>query len=231
VAHGASGGETLIRGTRLVLLGKQGAGKGTQAERLAEHFDVPRISTGDMFRLAARTDNEWGRAAKKAMEAGELMPDEVVIAAVRERLSQDDAEARGFVLEGFPRTVAQAEALDEILSPHRVDLVISLDVPTGVVLGRLASRRVCRTCGRNYSIDRPPATNWSCDTCGGEVIQRDDDTEAAITRRLVLYDEQTAPLISWYLATDRLAAVDGVGSPDVVTGRLLRAIDSRLARR
>jgi adenylate kinase len=212
-------------------LGKQGAGKGTQAERLAQHFGVPRISTGDMFRLAARTDDESGRRAKQAMDSGELIPDDAVIAAVRTRLTQDDAEARGFVLEGFPRNVAQAEALDEIVSPRRVDLVISLDVPTGVVLRRLASRRVCRNCGTNYSIDRPPTRDWTCDLCGGEVIQRDDDTEAAITRRLALYDEQTAPLISWYLATDRLAAVDGVGSPDVVTGRLLRAIDSRLARR
>ncbi len=212
-------------------MGKQGAGKGTQAERLAQHFGVPRISTGDMFRLAARTDDEWGRRAKQAMDSGELIPDDAVIAAVRTRLTQDDAEGRGFVLEGFPRNVAQAEALDEIVSPRRVDLVISLDVPTGVVLRRLASRRVCRNCGTNYSIDRPPTRDWTCDLCGGEVIQRDDDTEAAITRRLALYDEQTAPLISWYLATDRLAAVDGVGSPDVVTGRLLRAIDSRLARR
>ncbi len=183
-----------------------------------------------MFRLAARTDNDWGRRAKKAMDSGELIPDDAVIAAVRERLAQDDAD-RGFVLEGFPRNVAQAEALDEILSPRRVDLVISLDVPTGVVLRRLAGRRVCKNCGTNYSTDRPPTRDWTCDLCGGEVIQRDDDTETAITRRLALYDEQTAPLISWYLATDRLAAVDGVGSPDVVTGRLLRAIDSRLARR
>jgi len=184
-----------------------------------------------MFRLAARTDDQWGRRAKQAMDSGELIPDDAVIAAVRQRLSQDDAEGRGFVLEGFPRNVTQAEALDEIVSPRRVDLVISLDVPTGVVLRRLASRRVCANCGTNYSTDRPPTVNWSCDLCGGDVIQRDDDTEAVITRRLALYDEQTAPLVSWYLATDRLAAVDGVGSPDVVTGRLLRAIDSRLARR
>ncbi len=197
---------------------------------MAQHFVVPRISTGDMFRLAARTDNDWGRRAKKAMDSGELMPDDVVIAAVRERLGQDDAD-RGFVLEGFPRNVAQAEALDEILSPRGIDLVVSLDVPTGVVLGRLASRRVCLNCGTNYSTDRPPTRDWICDLCGGTVVQRGDDTEAAITRRLALYDEQTAPLISWYLATDRLAAVDGVGPPDVVNGRLLRAIDSRLARR
>jgi len=214
-----------------VVLGKQGAGKGTQAERLAQHFGVPRISTGDMLRVAVRAETDVGMRAKQAMDSGELIPDEVVIGVVRERLSQEDADTRGFILEGFPRTVGQAEALDEILSPRRVDLVISLDVPTGVVLRRLASRRVCEECGTNYGTDRPPTKNWTCDLCGGRVIQRDDDTEAAITRRLALYEEQTAPLISWYLATDRLAAVDGVGSPDVVTGRLLRAIDSRLARR
>ncbi|MDP8938685.1 MAG: adenylate kinase [Actinomycetota bacterium] len=214
-----------------MILGKQGAGKGTQAERLSQHFSVPRISTGDMLRVAVRAETDVGMRAKQAMDAGELIPDDVVIGVVRDRLSHEDADGRGFILEGFPRTVVQAEALDDILSPRRIDLVISLDVPTGVVLRRLASRRVCEECGTNYSTDRPPRNDWTCDLCGGRVIQRDDDTEAAITRRLALYEEQTAPLISWYLATDRLAAVDGVGSPDVVTGRLLRAIDSRLARR
>ncbi len=184
-----------------------------------------------MLRVAVRAETDVGMRAKQAMDSGELIPDDVVIGVVRDRLSHEDADGRGFILEGFPRTVGQAEALDEILSPRRIDLVISLDVPTGVVLRRLASRRVCEECGTNYSTDRPPRHDWKCDLCGGRVIQRDDDTEAAITRRLALYEEQTAPLISWYLATDRLAAVDGVGSPDVVTGRLLRAIDSRLARR
>lgn len=214
-----------------MILGKQGAGKGTQAERLAQRFSVPRISTGDMLRVAVRAETDVGMRAKQAMDTGELIPDDVVIGVVRDRLSHEDADGRGFILEGFPRTVVQAEALDDILSPRRIDLVISLDVPTGVVLRRLASRRVCEECGTNYSTDRPPGHDWTCDLCGGRVIQRDDDTETAITRRLALYEEQTAPLISWYLATDRLAAVDGVGSPDVVTGRLLRAIDSRLARR
>ena len=184
-----------------------------------------------MFRVAVRSGSEAGQRAKKAMDSGELVPDEVVIGVVRERLSQDDAGSRGFILEGFPRNVAQAEALDELLSPNRIDLVISLDVPTGMVLKRLTNRRVCQECGTNYSTDRPPISDWSCDFCGGKVIQRDDDTEAAITRRLALYEEQTAPLIAWYLATDRLASVDGIGSPDTVTGRLLRAIDNRLARR
>ncbi len=217
--------------TRLVILGKQGAGKGTQAIRLAQHFGVPRISTGDMFRMFVKGDSEIGRRAKKYMEAGDLVPDEVVNEMVGERLAQLDAAENGFIMEGFPRNVPQAEALDEMLSPHHVDLVVSLDVPTGVVLKRLASRRVCVACGFNYSLDAPPNVDWTCDQCGGAVVQREDDTEAVISRRLDQYDKQTAPLVAWYLATDRLAAVDGEGDPDTVTRRLLRAIEGRLARR
>ena len=216
--------------TRLVILGKQGAGKGTQAIRLSQHFGVPRISTGDMFRLFVKGDSEIGRRAKKYMEAGDLVPDEVVNEMVRERLKELDAAEKGFIMEGFPRNVPQAEALDDMLAPHYVDLVVSLDVPTGVVLKRLGSRRVCTTCGLNYSIDAPPKLDWICDQCGGEVVQREDDTEAVISRRLDQYDKQTAPLVAWYLATDRLAAVDGEGDPDRVTRRLLRAIEGRLAR-
>jgi adenylate kinase len=218
-----------VPATRLVILGKQGAGKGTQAIRLSQHFDVPRISTGDMFRLLG--DSGVGRKAQKYMKTGDLVPDEVVNEMVRERLTDLDAADRGFVMEGFPRNVAQAEALDTMLSPHHVDLVIELNVPMGVVLKRLASRRVCSVCGLNYSIDAPPKENWTCDACGGAVVQREDDTEAVITRRLDQYDKQTAPLVAWYLATDRLAAVDGEGDPDTVTRRLLRAIENRLARR
>jgi adenylate kinase len=219
-----------VLATRLVILGKQGAGKGTQAIRLSQHYGVPRISTGDMFRMFVKGDSQIGRRAKKYMDAGDLVPDEVVNEMVRERLAQLDAADNGFVMEGFPRNVPQADALDEMLSPHHVDLVISLDVPTGVVLKRLASRRVCTVCGLNYSIDAPPKVDWTCDQCGGEVVQREDDTEAVISRRLEQYDKQTAPLVAWYLATDRLAAVDGEGDPDTVTRRLLRAIEGRLAR-
>ncbi len=218
-------------GTRLVILGKQGAGKGTQALRLCDHFGVPRISTGDMFRMFMKDDSEIGERARKYVEAGDLVPDEVVNEMVRARLTELDAADHGFVMEGFPRNVPQAEALDAMLSPKQVDLVISLDVPTSVVLKRLASRRVCSVCGLNYSLDAPPKVDWTCDVCGGAVVQREDDTEAVIRRRLDQYDTQTAPLVAWYLATDRLAAVDGEGDPDVVTRRLLRAIEGRLARR
>ena len=212
------------------MLGKQGAGKGTQAGRLARHYAVPHISTGDMFRASVKAGTEAGREAKVWMDAGDLIPDDVVIGVVRERLNQEDARLRGFVLDGFPRTIEQARALDEILAPQELDLVIDLQVPTDVVLRRLAGRRVCVDCGTNYSVDSPPADDWTCDVCGGKVIQREDDTETAIRRRLELYEEQTAPLITWYLSKDKLVTVDGIGSPDQVTARLVRAIDRRLKR-
>ena len=220
----------MVPGTRLVILGKQGAGKGTQAVRLHNHYAVPHVSTGDIFRAAVRSGSEFGRRARKFMDAGELVPDDVGIGVVRERLTQEDARLRGFVLDGFPRTVHQAEALDEMLPPPGVELVVDLEVPTEVVLRRLASRRVCVECGTNYSIERPPTDPEVCDVCGGQVVQREDDTEGAIRRRLELYEEQTAPLIAWYLAKDKLVAVDGEGDPDRVTTRLIRAIDLRLRR-
>ena len=184
-----------------------------------------------MFRAAVRSGSEFGAKARKFMDAGDLVPDDVVIGLVQERLRQDDARLRGFVLDGFPRTVHQAEALDEMLAPQGgVELVVDLEVPTDVVLRRLASRRVCVECGTNYSVERPPEDPETCDICGGKVVQREDDTESAIRRRLELYEEQTAPLIAWYLAKDKLVTVDGVGEPDRVTTRLIRAIDRRLRR-
>jgi adenylate kinase len=220
----------VIPGARLVVLGKQGAGKGTQCVRLARHYVIPHISTGDMFRAAVKGGTEFGRKAKEFMDAGELVPDDVVIGVVRERLDQDDTKERGFCLDGFPRTVAQAEALEELLAPRGLDLVLDLEVPTDVVLHRLATRRVCQDCGENYSEDNPPRSAWICDNCGGEVVQREGDTEGAIRRRLDLYEKETAPLIAWYMRAHKLVAVDGMGSPDDVTYRLVRAIDARRAR-
>ena len=220
----------MVPGTRLIILGKQGAGKGTQAVRIGRHYAVPHISTGDMFRAAVRSGSEFGRKAREFMDAGELVPDDVVIGLVRERLTQDDARLRGFILDGFPRTVQQAEALDQMLPNGGVELVVDLEVPTDVVLKRLASRRVCVECGTNYSVERPPSDPETCDVCGGKVVQREDDTVSAIRRRLELYEEQTAPLIAWYLAKDKLVTVDGIGDPDKVTTRLIRAIDLRLRR-
>ena len=217
----------MVPGARLVVLGKQGAGKGTQCVRLARHYVVPHISTGDMFRAAAKSGTPAGLKAAKYMEAGELVPDEVVMGVVEERLDQDDIRSRGFVLDGFPRTVAQAEGLEKSLAPRGIDLAVDIEVPTEVVLKRLASRRVCRDCGTNYSVDAPPRQDWTCDVCGGQVVQREDDTEAVIARRLKLYEEQTEPLLTWYLSRDQLVTVDGVGRLDEVTNRLVHAIDAR----
>lgn len=218
-----------MAGPRLVILGKQGAGKGTQAERLARHYRIPRISTGDMFRTAVEEGTEAGLAAKKFMDQGELVPDDVVIGIVEERLNQADAHG-GFILDGFPRTSEQARALDRVLDSDGVDLAVSLEVPTEEVLRRLASRRVCVNCGAPYSADRPPRSDWTCDDCGGRVVQREDDTERAIKRRLDLYALQTEPLISYYMNQDKLATVDGTGGTDTVTARLLRGIEARLKR-
>ncbi|MDA8392807.1 MAG: adenylate kinase [Actinomycetota bacterium] len=214
-------------GVRLILLGKQGAGKGTQCVRLSRHYVVPHIATGDMFRAAVKSGTEAGRLVKRYLDAGELVPDVIVMRVVADRLDQDDTKARGFVLDGFPRTVHQAEALAALLSPSDVDVVIDLEVPTGLVLQRLASRRVCSACGANYSLDSPPKFDWTCDVCGGEVVQRGDDTEVAIRRRLKLYEVATAPLVQWYLGRGQLEVVDGVGDADTVMARLVAVVDAR----
>ena len=203
-------------GARLIVLGKQGAGKGTQCVRLSHHYVIDHIATGDMLRAAVKSGTPLGLEARRFMDAGELIPDEVVLGMVDERLDQDNTRSRGFILDGFPRTVVQAEKLDELLAPLEIDLVINLDVPTSSVLRRLASRRVCVDCGANYSTQKPPKIGGICDNCAGEVIQREDDTEAAIKRRLDLYEEQTAPLIDRYLKFGKLVTVSGVGTVDVV---------------
>ncbi len=217
----------MVPGVRLVVLGKQGAGKGTQCVRLSHHYVVPHISTGDMLRAAVKAHTPLGVRAQKMMDDGELIPDELINEMVAERLAERDARARGFILDGYPRTTAQAEQLEAILVPDRLDLVLDLEVPTAVVLRRLASRRVCVDCGTNYSVSAPPSVNWTCDVCGGEVVQREDDTEDAIRRRLELYERQTAPLIGWYEAKSLLAQVNGTGAPDAVTKRCVAAIDER----
>ena len=180
-----------------------------------------------MFRAAVRAGTEFGRKARGYMDAGELVPDEVTIGIVKERLEQAGTKRRGFVLDGFPRNVAQAQALADFLAPQDVHLVIDLEVPQEVVLKRLAARRVCSSCGTNYSVEVPPAVNWTCDVCDGEVVQRADDTEAAIRRRLEIYEKDTAPLIAWYKERERLEVVDGEGPADEVTSRLIDSIDRR----
>jgi adenylate kinase len=217
----------VIPGARLILLGRQGAGKGTQCVRLSRHYVVPHISTGDMLRAAVREGTELGVMAKRVMDAGNLVGDDIMVGIVRERLSQSDAVGRGYILDGFPRTVPQAIALDEITAELPLDVVIDLDVPRELVLARLSSRRVCRDCGTNYVAAGHEKLPWICEVCGGDVMHRDDDTPAAIEHRLDLYEEQTAPLIEYYQAQARLAVINGTSSPDDVFKRLTAAVDSR----
>jgi adenylate kinase len=218
----------VVSGVRLVVLGKQGAGKGTQCVRLSHHYVVPHVSSGDMLRAAVKSRTEFGLRAQGLMDRGDLVSDELIMEMVGQRLAQADARSRGFVLDGCPRTISQATTLDELVAPETLDLVINLEVPTQLVLRRLAARRVCVDCGTNYSVTSPPAIRGTCDVCGGEVIQREDDTEEAIGRRLELYERQTAPLLDFYRRNGLLIVVNGTGSPDGVTRRIVRAIDARL---
>jgi adenylate kinase len=211
----------------MVMLGRQGAGKGTQCVRLSRHYVVPHISTGDMLRAAVRVGTELGRKAAELMAAGELVPDDVMIGIVEERLDADDTTRRGYILDGFPRTVDQAEALAKITVSRPLDVVIDLDVDRKIVLRRLTGRRVCDDCGANYSSSAPPKYGWVCDNCGGDVVQRDDDKPAAIERRLSEYEAKTAPLIAWYRERGLLEIVDGIGSTDRVLVRLVTIIDQR----
>ena len=220
----------MVPGARLVVLGKQGAGKGTQCVRLSHHYVVPHVSTGDMLRAAVKAGSDLGTKVKEVMDRGELLGDDIIMEMVAERLAEPDARARGFILDGCPRTTHQAEALAALMSPGDIDLVVDIEVPTVQVMRRLASRRVCIDCGTNYSVTTPPKVNWTCDICGGEVIQREDDTEEAIRRRLDLYERQTAPLVEWYEDRGQLAKINGVGSPDAVSRRIIRAVEERRGR-
>jgi adenylate kinase len=219
----------MIPGARLIILGRQGAGKGTQCVRLSRHFVVPHISTGDMLRAAVRERTELGVMAKEIMDSGGLVSDEIMIGIVRDRLKAPDADTRGYILDGFPRTIEQAVALGEITSElgKPIDVVLDLNVPREIVLERISARRVCRDCGTNYTAPAgPDPTPWICDVCGGDVMQRDDDTPDSVNRRLDLYEEQTFPLIKHYSHLDQLAVVNGVGHPDAVFDRLVKAVEA-----
>jgi adenylate kinase len=195
---------------------------------LAEHFGVPHISTGDAFRAAARSGSELGARAKAYMEAGELVPDDLVVGIVKEYLA--GVGVNGFVLDGFPRNISQARALAEMLAPESLDAVVDLEVSTEEVLRRLAGRLVCQNCGATYNaVTSPPKVPGKCDVCGGVVAQRADDTEEAIRLRLEIYESTTAPLIEWYAKQGLLASVDAAGPPDEVTERTLAAIEAKRA--
>jgi adenylate kinase len=217
----------VIPGVRMVVAGRQGAGKGTQCVRLSRHYVVPHISTGDMLRAAVKEGTELGQRADSIMNAGGLVPDDVMIGIVDERLRGADARTRGYLLDGFPRTVAQAEAMEKITVDNPLDLAIDLDVPREMVLQRLSGRRVCRDCGTNYTSTGYERRPWLCDVCGGDIIHREDDTEDAINRRLDDYESQTRPLIDFYESRGLLVTVSGVGTPDEVLVRLISAIETR----
>ncbi len=210
-----------------MLLGKQGAGKGTQASRLAEHYDIHHLATGDLFRDAAAAGTALGVEAKAYMDQGFLVPDEIVDGVVDEQLRADDRMSRGFVLDGYPRNRHQAERLDETLGGSRLDLAVDLDVPTEVVLHRIAGRRVCSNCGALYHLDNPPEHDWTCDVCGGKVEQRDDDTADAVMRRLELYEMETLPVIQYYRRAGILAHVDAGAESEEVFKHLVELVESR----
>ncbi len=195
----------------LIFLGAPGAGKGTQAKMVSEKYGIPQISTGDMLREAVAKGTELGKKAKEYMDKGELVPDEVVIGIVKERLQQPDCE-KGFILDGFPRTLAQAEALDEMLKElgKKIDAVINIAVPEEEVVKRIVYRRTCRNCGAVYHlIYNPPKEDNKCDKCGGELYQRDDDKEETVRERYRVYRENTEPLIEYYRKKGVLYDVDG----------------------
>jgi adenylate kinase len=182
-----------------------------------------------MLRAAVREETELGRLAKEIMDAGGLVGDDIMIGLVAERLKRADAETRGYILDGFPRTVIQADALDDIAGPKPIDVVIDLHVDRDVVLQRITARRVCRDCGTNYTATGHERHPWICEVCGGDVTQRADDHPDAVNRRLDLYETQTAPLIEHYTQQGRLAVVDGVGTPDQVFKRLTLAVNTSRA--
>lgn len=216
---------------RLVLVGPPGAGKGTQAKYIARHFKIPQISTGDIFRANVTARTPLGVKAKKYMDAGDLVPDEVTIAMVANRLGDDDARS-GLLLDGFPRTVPQAEALTQILIglDTQLDAVLELRVDDEEVVRRLSGRRTCRGCGRVWhtEFDRPHVTGV-CDACGGQLFQRDDDQPETIRRRLEVYREQTSPLVSFYADAELLRTIEAAGPVDAVTEAAIAALERSCA--
>ncbi|MCI2256733.1 adenylate kinase [Domibacillus sp. PGB-M46] len=202
----------------LVLMGLPGAGKGTQAEKIVEKYGVPHISTGDMFRAAMKDETELGLKAKSFMDKGELVPDEVTIGIVNERLAKADCE-KGFLLDGFPRTVAQAEALEDILFGlnRKIDYVINVEVDQDILMARLTGRRICKACGATYHLEfNPPAKEDTCDRCGGELYQRADDNAETVQNRLDVNVKQTAPLLAFYGEKGYLKNINGQQDINVV---------------
>ena len=211
---------------RLIIFGPQGAGKGTQSARISEKYDIPAVSTGEIFRWAISGGTALGLKAREYVDQGKLVPDELTIGVVLERLSAKDT-LDGFLLDGFPRNLLQAKALNEWLEERdaRLDAALVIQVPDEVAIHRLAGRRVCLDCGRNYHVDSPPQENWTCDRCGGKVESRSDDlAEQTIKDRLDLYHGQTEPLKAYYEEVGLLREIEGIGTPDEVFDRIVAAI-------
>lgn len=210
----------------LLLMGPPGAGKGTQAEVLTKKFDIPHISTGDMFRAAVKEGTELGKKAKACMDKGQLVPDEVTVGIVRERLAKDDCK-NGFLLDGFPRTVEQADALDKILEEFKLPCVrvLNINVPKEELVARAVGRRICKGCGKTYHLKfNPPKKDGVCDDCSGELYQRADDTEETMTERISVYEASTKPLIDYYKKQGVYEEVDGKLTIDEVSAALIKLL-------
>jgi adenylate kinase len=216
-----------VTGPKVIVLGRQGAGKGTQCVRLATHLGVPHISTGDLFRAAIAAGTPFGIRAQEYVNRGALVPDDLVLDLVSHELGSTESRRDGYLLDGFPRTLAQGQALFEVLGAGAADLAVELDVATDDVLPRLAMRRVCGECGNVTTADEESVP---CPLCDGTATRRADDTDEAIAHRLSLYDRQSGPLLVWLAEQGLLVTVDGLGSPDVVFDRLRRAVEPRLTR-
>lgn len=210
----------------VILLGPPGAGKGTQAKMLVEEYRIPQISTGDILRAAVKEGSPLGKEAKACMDKGDLVPDSVVIGIVEERIQQPDC-AKGYMLDGFPRTVPQAEALDGMLKnlSSQIDHVVSIEVANEELVGRLTGRRTCRDCGVGFHVMfDPPEQEGVCDKCGGELYQRDDDNVETVSSRLEVYESQTLPLIDYYAAQEKIRPIDGVGDIKEIFGRVTQVL-------
>ena len=205
----------------IILLGAPGAGKGTQASKISDNYNLPHISTGDIFRENMKNQTPIGLLAKLYIDDGKLVPDEVTCEIVQERISHSDCE-NGYMLDGFPRTIAQAEVLDQI---SHVDVVINIDVDTSLLLDRLCGRRVCKACGESYHISRLSG-EMKCTRCGGELFQRKDDNPETVSKRLTVYHKQTAPLIEYYTKKGLIFNVDGGKAPETVFQQIATKLDS-----
>lgn len=214
----------------LILLGPPGAGKGTQASGIVDKYNVPHISTGDIFRKNIKENTELGKKAKEYLDSGKLVPDELVVAIVEDRLKEDDTK-KGFLLDGFPRTVFQAEALDKFLQSidSKIDAVVNIEVDKSILVGRAVGRRICKNCGATFHIEfNPPRKSDMCDVCGGELYQRSDDNEETVSKRIEVYLNETQPLIDYYKGQDILLTIDGEQDIKKVFQDIEKALGSEL---